>query len=688
MQDYRLGTENVIGRSHYEIFPDLPEHWRDIHRRCLAGEVAHGEEPFTRLDGQVDWQKWEVRPWHTHDGAIGGIIIMSEDVTSGKLAEQRLRDSEERFRAFMDNAPAVAWIKDEQGRYVYVNHTWERAFDMCLDDVRGRTDLEVWPGPVGEAFAASDRAVVREGRSLLVTQEVKLTRRARSWWLTSKFTFRNHGGLPALAGIAVDITEAREAQDAVQASNARYDRIAATVPGVLYDYESDGAGGRFLYVSPRSREILELEPEQVVGDMNAFWSHVDADDLQRLFEVDVPASRATGQFVSEVRYTTSSGVRKWLRILSHVNRLDDPDHGTWSGIILDTTSEHASDETVRKLSLAVEQSPSSIVITDLDGNIQYVNEAFTRISGYSREDALGHNPRFLKAGHTPPEVYVELWDALLRGEVWKGDLHNRRHDGTEYLESAIIAPIREPDGRVTHYLAIKEDITEQRRTGEELERYRHHLEDIVAQRTTELAAAKEAAEVASRAKSSFIANMSHEIRTPMNAIIGLTYLLQQETVDPVQHEKLDKIYSAAHHLQQVIDQVLDLSKIEAGKFELDDVEFDLDSVIAEVSSLVGGEARAKELELVVSTARLPRWLRGDPVRLAQIFLNYLGNAVKFTAQGSIWLHGYPVEEQAGHVLVRFEVRDTGIGIEPEQIKRLFEAFEQADSSAARASASR
>ncbi|MBI5618305.1 MAG: PAS domain-containing protein [Gammaproteobacteria bacterium] len=683
MQDYRLGEESVIGRGHYDVLPEIPGHWREVHRRCLAGEVAHGEEPFTRLDGRVDWQKWEVRPWHTHDGAIGGIIIMSEDVTSGKLAEQRLRDSEERFRAFMDNAPAVAWIKDGQGRYVYVNGTWERTFGMRLDDVRGKTDLEVWPGPLGATFAESDRAVLREGRTLLVTQEVTLPGQPRTWWLTSKFAFRNHAGLQASAGIAVDITEAREAQDAVQASNARYDRIAATVPGVLYDYEMDGSAGRFLYVSPRSREILELDPEQVVANMNALWSRIDAADLQLMFDSDVPASMSTGQFRSEVRYTTPSGVRKWLRILSHVNRPDDPDHGTWSGIILDTTAEHAYDETVRKLSLAVEQSPSSIVITDLDGNIEYVNDAFTRISGYSRDEALGQNPRILKSGRTPREVYVELWTTLVRGEVWKGDLHNRRHDGTEYFESAIIAPIREPDGRVTHYLAIKEDITEQRRTGEELERHRHHLEDIVKQRTTELAAAKDAAEVASRAKSSFIANMSHEIRTPMNAIIGLTYLLQQETPDPAQHEKLDKIYSAAHHLQQVIDQVLDLSKIEAGKFELEDVEFDLDAVIAEVSNLVGGEARAKELELVVSTDRLPRWLRGDPVRLAQIILNYLGNAVKFTSHGWIWLHGYPVEEQAAHVLVRFEVCDTGIGIEPEQIQRLFQAFEQADSSTTR-----
>jgi len=353
------------------------------------------------------------------------------------------------------------------------------------------------------------------------------------------------------------------------------------------------------------------------------------------------------------------------------------------GTIQDITERKAAADQLRKLSLAIEQSPESVVITNLAGEIEYVNEAFVKNTGYDRAEVLGQNPRILNSGKTPPATFVSLWQTLTSGSSWKGELNNRRKDGSEYIEFAIITPIRQSDGQITHYVAVKEDITEKKRLATELDRHRNHLEELVASRTVELARAQEAATAASRAKSEFLANMSHEIRTPMNAIVGLTHLLRRTNPRPEQAERLGKIDSAATHLLSVINDILDISKIEAGKLTLEHTNFALNAVLDNVRSVISEQARRKNLAVEVDLDSVPAWLRGDPTRLRQALLNYASNAVKFTEQGRITLRAVLLGSQGDELLVRFEVEDTGIGIAPEKVGSLFHAFEQADTSTTR-----
>ena len=306
-----------------------------------------------------------------------------------------------------------------------------------------------------------------------------------------------------------------------------------------------------------------------------------------------------------------------------------------------------------------------------------------RSSGYSRHEALGQNPRLLQSGNTPPESYKALWDALTRGESWSGVLYNRRKDGRLYTESAQITPIRQPDGRISHYMASKEDITEKIRMVAELEQHRDHLEDLVISRTVELAKASHTAESANRAKSAFLANMSHEIRTPMNAIVGFAHLLRRDNPTPAQTERLGKIEVAANHLRSIINDILDLSKIEAGRLQLEQTDFHLGSLLDNVYSLVADQARAKGLVVNVNPNSVPLWLRGDPTRLRQALLNYVSNAVKFTHSGFVALRAELLQETPDGIDVRFEVEDTGIGIPPDKQAHLFNAFEQADVSTTR-----
>jgi signal transduction histidine kinase len=218
---------------------------------------------------------------------------------------------------------------------------------------------------------------------------------------------------------------------------------------------------------------------------------------------------------------------------------------------------------------------------------------------------------------------------------------------------------------------------------QELRQHREHLEELVQARTMDLSLAKEQADVASRAKSAFLANMSHEIRNPLNAITGMAHLLKRSGITNEQARRLDTIDTAGRHLLEIVNAILDLSKIDAGRMELETIPVGIEAVVGHVVNMIAPQARAKQLHLSTEVDRLSVPLAGDPTRLEQALLNFATNAVKFTAAGSVTLRARVLEQTPDAVVVRFEVADTGIGIAPETIDRLFADFEQADNSTTR-----
>ena len=345
--------------------------------------------------------------------------------------------------------------------------------------------------------------------------------------------------------------------------------------------------------------------------------------------------------------------------------------------------KHAADALLLRGDAVLKAVSQGVLIAGPDRLIVSANAAFVAISGYSEAELLGRTCWLMQGARTNPETVAAIAAALNDGTLFSGEILNYRKDGSPFWNDLTITPVFQAPGTLSHFIGVTRDITERRHQDDELNAYRQHLEQLVATRTTELAAARERAEAANLAKSAFLANMSHEIRTPMNAIIGLSYLLRRDTVEPEQSARLDKIDAASQHLLALLNDVLDLSKIEADRVQLECADFSLAAVFKEVDSIITAAAEAKELTVEIDTDGAPPSLCGDPTRLRQALLNLAANAVKFTSHGKITLRAAVQEETPDKVLLRLSVQDTGIGIAPEQQARLFQAFMQADASTTR-----
>jgi len=319
----------------------------------------------------------------------------------------------------------------------------------------------------------------------------------------------------------------------------------------------------------------------------------------------------------------------------------------------------------------------------LDQQCDYVNEPWMRFTGRTLAQERGAD--WLDGLHPDDrERCRERFElAFARREPFSTTYRLRHADGSYRWLRDDGNPRFDSQGEFLGFIGYCVDVTEQKAAAAELDRYQQHLESLVEARTRELALAKEAAEAATLAKSSFLANMSHEIRTPLNAVIGMAHLIRRSGVTPQQAERLQKIDAAGEHLLGTINSILDLSKIEAGKFALEETGLNVSALLADVASILSDKARHKHLELLTETQGLPRHLLGDPTRLRQALVNYASNAIKFTEAGRVVLRARLMDDTLEHATLRFEVEDTGPGLPLEVQDKVFLAFEQADSSTTR-----
>lgn len=456
-----------------------------------------------------------------------------------------------------------------------------------------------------------------------------------------------------------DISERQKALGKIKESEERFRQLAENIRDVFYVTNKDF--NEMFYVSPAFDEIWGRSSHEFYS-LNDVWKNsIFLEDRDFVFDKISKLENSNGLEI-EYRITRPDRKLRWIR--DRIFPIKDKKGNTfrYTGIVEDITlQKHAEDE-LRKLSYAVQQNPALILITDPKGNIEYVNPKFTNITGYSLEEAKGKNPRILKSGFTKDDEYKILWKTITSGGEWRGDFYNKKKNGEFYWESALIAPIKNRNNEITHFVAVKEDITERKRQEEQL---------ILA---------KDEAEKSDRLKSEFLAQMSHEIRTPLNNILTYASLLKEEMEDklPLELEPAFRVInSSSLRLIKTIDLILNLSKIQTGNFDTHFKLVDLDDdILYELILEFYTRASEKNINLNYKNSAIHKKVFGDNYSIGQIFVNLIDNAIKYTGKGEINIILYNNQENE----ICVDIADSGVGISEEFLPILFNPFTQEESS--------
>ena len=733
-------VEELLGYSVEESRED-PELWeRLLHpedrervnaeeaRTSASGEPFRIEYRMIAKGGRVVWIRDEAVLVHDEDGEPlfwQGFMV---DITERKEAERKLREAETRYRTLVERMPAIVYILEPSGEenvpypVVYMSPQVERVLgyeaQRFVEDP-GFWDRLIHPEDVAEVMA-EDRRTDETGEPFDMEYRM-MARDGRAVWVyESAVLIRDEIGRPLYwQGIMQDVTERKRTEEELRESSGRFRSAFEDAP---IGMALVGLDNHFLRVNQALCDMFGYTPEELLSRRTPEVTHPEY-RRESVTRTQALLEGKADRDLLEKRYLHADGSVVWaLSSVSVVrNAAGEPEY--FISQYQDITERKRAEEEIRHLNetlekrveertaaleatlaelkeseeryaLVVEGSNDGIFDWEIDTGELYWNDRLFEMFGLARCEFTPTFEGFLECVH--PNDRQSLMDGITahleQGAEFDLELRYWHSSGGEYRVCATRGKVqRDAGGTPTRMAGIAADVTERKRAEEEIRRLNESLEGRVRERTEQLTAtiselerAREEAEAASRAKSEFLANMSHEIRTPMNGVIGMTGLLMDTDLSEEQREYAQTVRTSGESLLTIINDILDFSKIEAGKLELEEMDFDLQKVVEETVYLFAEEARVKGLELASLVERgVPTALRGDAGRIKQVLVNLISNAVKFTEAGEVVLRGSLLEEDGSSAVVRFEVKDTGIGMTQEQHSRLFESFSQADASTTR-----
>ncbi len=433
--------------------------------------------------------------------------------------------------------------------------------------------------------------------------------------------------------------------------------LVGNLSGFVYRCNND-KDWTMLHIEGPFKSLTGYNKYDVISNHKiSFASLIHEDDREYVTKNVNDALEKSSRFTIEYRIITRDGSVKWVWERG-VGVYRDGEIKYIDGIMEDITQKYSAEAQIKLLSRSVEQSPVSVVITDKDGVIEYVNNAFTNVTGFGKKEAIGQTPAILKSGHQGQQFYQEMWETLLRGEEWSGEILNKRKDGTTLWEEVMVSPIKNDKGDITHFVGVKEDITEKKQM----------IDDLVD--------AKDKAEESDRLKSSFLANMSHEIRTPMNGILGFLDVLQNEDLSDAQRKHyLSIVREGGNRLLSTINDIIEISRLEAGQVTLNETSIDVNDLLLYFRDFYSNEVAKKDVTFEISNQVKAKSniIVTDKTKLESILTNFVKNAIKFTSKGFIEIGVY---SPPGKIV--FYVKDSGIGIPEKRKKAIFDRFVQAD----------
>ncbi len=645
---------------------------------------------------QTIYAKWYGKPtpyWTTTRvmWAMGGFVAIVVVVMAGWRyhtvvnLSRALMANEALLRAVVDNSPAKIHIKDSEGRYTLINPQAEKLYGITDKEDRGRTSYDLFRREEADAFMAHDRAVIESGKPVEREEEWRMEDGIHTF-LTVKFPIygpNSEDGVTAVGSIGTDITERKRAEAARLEEESRF---RAIFDGSSAAITLKGADNRFLLVNKTFAAWQNTEPSKMIGrKVSDFFSKEQADGIAA---ADRKVLETGEEIVTESIREFKDGVTR--SIISH----KCPIHSATGEVVAVATmltditerrrAEEAFRESEERFRAVVDNSPAAILLKDRDRRYLLANKCWYEWFNPEGREIFGRTVYDFYDKPHADRVDAQDREVIESGSVITREYQTTLADGRTLSTVLHKFPIRDTAGQIVAIGGIHSDMTERKQAEEELKKLNEELEKRVEDRTRELTLAKQLAETASRTKSEFLANMSHELRTPLNAIIGFSGTMKEKIFGPLANEKYEEyvedIHDSGEHLLELINDVLDVSIIEAGKLELHEEAFDLATVAEAAVRLV--KARSEKGRVRLSNkirSDLPP-LYGDERRVKQIMLNLLTNAIKFTPRNGDVTVDARVDSDGSLVI---EITDTGIGMTADEIARATTPFGQVDTSLSR-----
>ncbi|WP_297089565.1 PAS domain S-box protein [uncultured Draconibacterium sp.] len=643
--------EELLGQDFTKfVAPEERAKVKEIHAKRLHGDEKQLNYESVALTKPGHLVPVDVTVVSTSFDDSPALQVMLHDNSELKKTLEKLKEREAHFR-FLSEASFEGIIIHDNGKILEINETLLRITGYSREELIGKNLLsdfileKDWPKALESLQKDIPKPFVVSARKKDRTigyAEIE----ARS------IPFK--GKNVRIAAVR-DISERYFLQEAVKESREQLNRLLDNLPGVAYNCKNDESWS-MNFMSEGCFSLFGYHPKELTNGTVRYDDLIHPDDKKYVWNTIQDSIAEKKSYELEYRIKTKNDTEKW--VWERGKAIYNDKEILLEGFISDITRRKTLERANEMLSKAIESSPASIVITDADGNIEYVNPFFEEKSGYHKAEVLGQNPRILKSGEQDKAFYKEMWQTIKAGNIWFGEFLNKKKNGERYWEQANISPIFDQQKRITQFIAVKEDITEKKQTLKELRE------------------AKEKAEQSDKLKSSFLANMSHEIRTPMNGILGFTELLKEpDLTTEQQHEFINVIQTSGDRMLSTINDIIDISKIESGMVNLNMQDINLSALINELYVFFQPSMHKKGIDFKVNENNgVPvSLLHTDPDKLNSILTNLIKNAYKFTASGTIEF-GYTLSNKSIH----FYVHDTGVGIPQNRQQAIFDRFVQAD----------
>lgn len=615
-------------------------------------------------------------------------FVRVRDISNRKAAEQELILKQNHLEALLNNIPHIAWIKDAESRFIAVNEPLAQMFNSSPIEMVGKTDFDFVPEEIAQGYQKDDFQVLNSGARKVMEERIRRGDGSWGWLETAKTPFRNpEGQFAGTVGIAVDISDRKAAEQALIQQQAQLKALLNNIPQIAWLKDADS---RFIAVNTPFTKACGMPIENIIGQTDfEVWPqdlaiHYRDDDLK----VMVAGQRK----IVEEQFFRSDGSLGWLETTKTPFQDDQGILAGTVGISADITDRKVAEqelyESKQLLKLVLDTIPQLVFWKDRQSVYLGCNQAFARVAGLKYPDEInGLRDEDLPWKPEETAFFLECDRRIMdTGQAELGIIEPQLNaEGKQTWLETNKSPLKDAEGNVMGILGSIQDITQLKEAEKTLKNINEALEARVSERTAALeqtnfalAEAKEIADSANQAKSEFLANMSHELRTPLNGILGYAQILNRSTqISPKDQRGLEVIYQCGSHLLTLINDILDLSKIEARKLELNPHPTDLLTLLSSVVDIFHLKATQKGIDLLFQLDQaLPKGVEIDEKRFRQVLINLVGNALKFTEQGSVTFQVLQLESGEGQATLRFAIIDTGVGIATEQLSRLFKAFEQ------------